>query len=136
MPVSLEDFAADNGAPRTSWLRLSGPLDGAELLIRYAEPEAGQKFRSRMRSVGIMKANREGGEDVAPGRERDYIVAFVAHYVSDWRGVVTVKDGPAAPYDAERVVGWMATIGSTFYEVHQAVGQEERFFGKGVGGST
>ena len=133
MPVNLEDLTA---GVRTSWLKLSGPLDGVEVLVQYASPVEGEKFRRRMRSFGIMRDVKNGTEEIAEGRTRDYLVQFCQTYVKDWKGVTTKESGEPAPYSAEKLADVMGAVGSAFREIHAAIGREESFFGNGGDGST
>lgn len=122
--MDLNDF----GHERTSWLALTGPLQGVEILIVYASPSVSTEFRRRLRSLGIW--NDDG---VVAGRERQYLVEFCKTYVRDWKGAT--RGGEAVPYQAEPMATILWEVRSQNDLVHRAIAQEESFFGNGSGGS-
>jgi hypothetical protein len=111
-------------------VKLSGPLAGVEVLVQYASPADGEKFRRKMRSLGIFRET-----EVADGRAQDYLVEFCKAYVKDWRGDVS-RGGEPVQYEPESLARVMGAIGSALQEITEAVGRQDAFFASGGSVST
>lgn len=105
---------------------MTGPLEGVELLIRYASPECQKEFRRLLMTRGIMRPARDGREaEINQGRERDYCSAFAHHFVRDWRGDIRP---PQAPYDADKMGAVLFSVTSAVNYLHEQIGNEPLFF--------
>jgi hypothetical protein len=122
LPINLDDF----GGVKTRWVALSGPLTGVEVLVQYASPEEGDRFRRRMRSHGIL---RDSGE-IADGRMLDHWTEFCSTFVKDWRGDVS-RGGKPAEYSPKDLALVMLAVGSALREITEAVARQDAFFANG-----
>lgn len=84
MPLDLDML----GQERTKWHPLTGALQGVEMLIRYASPGEGERFRQQMIREGILRNTRDAGIDINVGRSKDYFREWAKKWVLDWRGDV------------------------------------------------
>lgn len=119
----------DIDGERQRWLKLSGPLAGGELFLKYASPREGEKFRRRLQNLGILRPTKDGGQEIAQGRDGDYLIEFCKFYVLDWRQITI--NGVAEPYTPERLANILAQVGSALREVTEATAREEGFFENG-----
>lgn len=111
---------------REHWFSLSGPATGVDLLVRYASPSYGEKFR---RTLLQKQINIPVGDKtvLAQGRDADYVLEFCRHYIVDWKGVGR-SDNQTMPYSPEACTRLLLAVRSAFEAVTNFIGQEEMFF--------
>lgn len=118
---------------REHWFQLPFPLRGMEVLVRYASPEYGEKFRRHLLTRGI---HMQAGEKsiLVPGRDQDYVLEFCKFYVQDWKGATRGENGPDAPYSPEALAKVLLKVHSAFEAVTGFISQEEAYFSENGSG--
>jgi len=131
------DLSSIKQEPRR-WVRLSGALDGFEVEIRHCGMKDRSKFRHKMIRDGILNKT---GEDSNPGREADFMQAYVDQFVTGWRVPERFRSADAKDANPEYNPKGMAEIldasPQSFKAIVEAVEAEADFFTvNGDGGST
>jgi hypothetical protein len=124
----------------TVWVELGPPIAGISVLVEYASPEEGDRFRREMQRKGVLRTSKGGVEDVADGRQEEFYIAFCKRFVKDWRGVKDKATGAEVGYEDDPknpgyvvIARVMRKVGSALREITEAVGRQELFFGNGDG---
>lgn len=126
--IDLDKIDQEQGDGLTHWISY-GPT---AFHLRYASPRQATRFRRRMQHLGIMR--REGtGFDINEGRDADYCREFSKEYVLDWKGVT--KKGEPMAYSPESMGKLMHSHGGVFKLIHDAVTEDDSFFGSNGNGS-
>jgi hypothetical protein len=109
--------------------------DGTEIAVtlKYAAPREADKFRRTLEREGIGKRDADGFK-INTGREKDYYAALAKHYVLGWEGVTNA--GEPMDYSPESMAVFLSGRGDLLKIVHEAIAEDEAFFGTNGSGQT
>jgi len=120
---------------RSTWITLTGPLEGIELEVKHVGPGLREQFRQRMVKAQILKPGQDGHQ-CAQGKERQWYTALAKLYILDWRGPIKLGDDEDVPYSPELMGTVFFAYRAAWEEVEKAIEEEERFFPRSASAST